>query len=179
MNIAASIASTPSAAKAVTEPDQKHLLQIYLRDHEAAAAGGLELFRRCSRSNEGTPYAEELQRLTSEIRLKRDALRDICRQFDVAFSKVGQALAFAGVTLGRLKTNGRALTYSPLSRVIELEAMSAGVMTQLRLWQLLLHIAAVDQRLDKEALNRHVTDANEQLEALVRLHQRAVHDAFL
>ena len=170
---------TASGPKAVARADQRHLLDIYLRDHEAASAGGLELFRRCSKSNEGTPYAAELQRLASEVRRDRDSLRDICRQFDVKLSKVGQALAVAGVTVGRVKMNGRIISYSPLSRVIELEAMASGVLSKLRLWESLLHVAEVDQRLDKAALNRHVADANEQLETLRSLHERAIDDAFI
>jgi hypothetical protein len=171
-----SLASNPSAD---TESDNRQLLHIYLRDHEAASVGGLELFRRCTKSNQGTSYAAELRRLTNEIKLDRDALRDICRQFDVTFNKVGQALAYAGVTVSRLKTNGRIFKYSPLSRVIELEAMSSGVLSKLRLWESLLHVAEVDSRLDTAALNRHVADANAQLEALHSLHERAIDDAFV
>jgi hypothetical protein len=161
------------------QPDELRLLQIYLRDHEAAAAGGLELFRRCAKSNEGAPYAAELQQLAGEVRRDRDALRDICRQFDVKLSKVGQTLALAGVTLGRLKMNGRIVSYSPLSRVIELEAMTSGVISKRRLWESLLHVADVDSRLDKAALARRAADADAQLETLHSLHERAVDDAFI
>jgi len=161
------------------QPDELNLLRIYLRDHEAAAAGGSELFRRCSKSNQGTPYGAELQRLANEVRRARDDLRDICRQFDVSFSKVGRAMAFAGVAVGRLKMNGRILRYSPLSRVIELETMSSGVLSQLRLWESLLQVAEGDTRLDKAALARHVADANDQLETLRSLHERAADDAFI
>ena len=170
------IASSPAET---TESDKKQLLRIYLRDHEAASVGGLELFRRSTKANHGTPYAAELQRLTNEVKLDRDALRDICGQFDVTFNKVGQALAYAGVTVGRLKTNGRIFSYSPLSRVIELEAMSSGVLSKLRLWESLLRVADADSRLDKAALHRHVVDANNQLDALRRLHEQAIEDAFV
>ena len=94
-------------------------------------------------------------------------------------SKVGQALAVAGVTVGRVKMNGRIISYSPLSRVIELEAMASGVLSKLRLWESLLHVAEVDPRLDKAALNRHLADAKEQLETLRSLHERAIDDAFI
>ncbi len=169
---------TASGPKAGTQPDQRHLLHIYLRDHEAASAGGVELFRRCSKSNQGTPYAAELQRLASEVQSDRDSLRDICRQLDVRLSKVGEALAVAGVTVGRLKMNGRILSYSPLSRVIELELMSSGVLSRRGLWESLLRVATAEPRLDNAELARRVAVANDHLETLHRLHERATTDAF-
>jgi hypothetical protein len=161
------------------QADQAHLLEIYLRDHEAASVGGLQLFRRCAKANSGTPYSGDLQRLANEIRADRDALRNICQKFGVTYSKVGRALALTGATLGRLKTNGRALSYSPLSRVIELEAMTAGVISKLRLWESLLLLARVDPRLDQAELTRHAADAEEQLTTLRRLHDMAAEEAFV
>ena len=97
------------------------------------------------------------------------------------FNKVGQALAFAGVTVGRLKTNGRIFSYSPLSRVIELEAMTSGVLVEgAACGSRCCSLADVDSRLDKAALNRHLADAERyQLEALRNLHDQAIRDAFM
>jgi hypothetical protein len=159
--------------------DQQHLLHIYLRDHEAAAAGGLQLFRRSAKSNRGTPYWPDLQRLAEEISVARDALRAVCRQFDVTPSKVGRAAAFAGATLGRLKPNGRLFHYSPLSRVIELEAMTSGVISQRGLWESLVLVAEHEPRLDREAMTCHVVDADQQLETLRGLRDRAAQEAFV
>ncbi len=170
--------SVVSHSRATTGADQADLVRIYLRDHEAAAAGGLRLGRRCWQTNRGTVYAPELQRLTTDIRSDRDALRHICRQFYVRTSNARRGIAVLGATLGRLKLNGRLIHYSPLSRVIELEALSGGVMTKLRLWESLLLLAGVDKRLDRDALARLAEEANEQLEVLRKLHDMAVTEAF-
>ena len=158
--------------------DQVHLLHIYLRDHEAAAVGGLQAFRRCSAANRGTAYSAELESLTDEIRSKLDALRRICRLFGVRYSNIGRAVAYAGASLGRFKPNGRMIHYSPLSRVIELEALSSAVTSQLRLWETLLRVSAVDERLDEAELSRHASEAGAQMDALRRLHDIAAHEAF-
>jgi hypothetical protein len=165
-------------SRVTTGADQTNLLRIYLRDHESAAAGGLQLARRCWKANRGTPYAPELQRLLTDIRSDRDALRQICRQFSVKYSNVGRAVAYLGATVGRLKLNGRLIRYSPLSRILELEALSGGVMAKLRLWQSLLLLADDDERLDSAALTRLETGANDQLEAIRKLHDMAVGDAY-
>ena len=166
-------------AKTGIRSDQLHLLRIYLRDHEAASVGGLQLFRRCCKANRGTAYAAELQRLTEDVRANRDALRRICQMFGVEYSTLGRAAAYAGATLGRIKMNGRVFKYSPLSRVIELEALSSGVMSQLRLWESLVRLSAVEGRLDQVELSRHVTEASGQLDALHLLHDKAVDEAFM
>ena len=158
--------------------DQAHLLRIYLRDHESAAAGGLQLVRQCWKANRGTPYAPDLQRLMTDIRSKRDALRHICRQFNVKYSNIGRAVAYVGATLGRLKLNGRLVRYSPLSRVLELEALSGGVLAKLRLWESLVLLVDDDQRLDRDALTRLATEAKDQLEVIHKLHDMAVGEAF-
>jgi hypothetical protein len=160
------------------QSDQLHLLHIYLRDHEAAAVGGLQLFRRCTSANRGSAYGADLQRLTDEIREDRDALRRICRLFGVKYSIVGRALAYSGATLGRVKTNGRIFRYSPLSRVLELEALSSGVMSKLRLWESLVGLSAAESRLAEGELSRLASAANAQLETLRRLHDMAAREAF-
>jgi hypothetical protein len=165
-------------SRVMTGADQTHLLRIYLRDHESAAAGGLQLARRCWKANRGTPYAPELQRLLTDIRSDRDALRQICRRFYVKYSNVGRAVAYLGATVGRLKLNGRLIRYSPLSRVLELEALSGGVIAKLRLWQSLLLLADDDERLDRAALTRLVSGASDQLESIRKLHDMAVGDAY-
>jgi hypothetical protein len=159
-------------------PDQTHLLHIYLRDHDAAAVGGLQLSQQCTDANRGTRYFTELQRLTADIRSDRDALRAICGDFGVHFSRVGRAIAFSGAKLGRLKTNGRVFKYSPLSRVIELEAFSSGVMSKLRLWESLLLLAKTEQRLDETEMSNRIMNANEQLIVIGRLHDMAADEAF-
>ena len=170
--------SVEMETKPPLQSDQLDLLHIYLRDHEAAAVGGLQLFRRCSDANRGTAYAADLQNLTDEIRDDRDALRRICRSFGVKHSNVGRAVAYAGATLGRVKTNGRVFKYSPLSRVLELEALSSGVVSKLRLWESLVGLSAVEARLDAAELTGLASEANDQLERLRRLHDMAAREAF-
>jgi hypothetical protein len=116
--------------------------------------------------------------LTDEVRSDRDALRRICLYFVAEYSNVGRAAAYAGATLGRVKMNGRVFKYSPLSRVLELEALSGGVMTKLRLWESLLPLSAVDERLDEDELKGRIAGAIDQLAALQRLHNMAADEAF-
>ena len=97
------------------------LLRVYVQDHHAAAAAGLNLARRLARENASTPFADELKLLADEIADDRVKLGAVLRALDVEPSRLKIGLARAAERAARLKLNGRALGYSPLSRVIELE----------------------------------------------------------
>ena len=62
--------------------------------------------------------------------------------------------------------------------MLELEALSSGVMSKLRLWESLVGLSAVEARLDAAELTRLASEANDQLERLRRLHDMAARDAF-
>ncbi len=73
---------------------------------------------------------------------------------------------------------GRIFRYSPLSRIVALEALASGVMAKLRLWQSLSLLTDVDTSLDEDALLGHIADARSQLDTIGRLHATAVEVAF-
>jgi hypothetical protein len=50
---------------------------------------------------------------------------------------VKNAGAWTAEKLGRLKPNGRVLSYSPLSRLIELEGLALGITGKMLLWRAL------------------------------------------
>jgi len=58
--------------------DQK-LLRIYLQDHHAAAAAGLNLARRLARENAATSFAEDLTGFAKEIAEDRAELGTVLR----------------------------------------------------------------------------------------------------
>jgi hypothetical protein len=113
------------------------LLGIYLADHLAAATAGVELARRAARANAGTQTGDVLARLTAEIEEDRRTLQRVVAALGFSESRPKEALAWVGEKLGRLKLNGQLRGYSPLSRVLELEALSVGITGKLALWETL------------------------------------------
>ena len=101
------------------------LLAIYLNDHLAAATAGVELVRRAASSHDGE-RGDELARLADEIAEDRESLRDIMKRLDVSESTVKKSAGWAGEKVGRLKPNDHLVSRSPLSDVLELEALRAG-----------------------------------------------------
>src|SRR5918995_1929300 len=134
-----------------SKPDR--LLEIYLTDHLAAATAGVALVRRCARSNATNGYGETLRRLAEEIVEDRRTLRGIVAELGFEESKAKNATAWLGEKVGRLKLNGQLRGYSPLSRLLELEALSVGVAGKLALWEALQSLPDVARRLGAFDLN--------------------------
>jgi len=156
----------------------ERLLRIYLVDHDGASSGGVRLANRSRKSNKHTIYASPLATLATEIREDQAELRRILESLRIVPSKTKRAAAWAGATLGGFKPNGQILGYSPLSRVVELEALTSAVAAKLRLWTTLGDLAKVDRRLDETKLAELQKRARSQLDSLAELHCKAADDAF-
>ena len=79
---------------------------------------------------------------------------------------------------GRLKLNGELTSYSPLSRVVELEGLLTGITGKKGLWNALLQIAPTEPRLDADRLERLRDRAEAQRATVEDLRQRAAREAF-
>jgi len=80
--------------------------------------------------------------------------------------------------VGRLKLNGRIAGYSPLSRVVELEALGLGVEGKRALWRALAAEAARDARLEGVDLTALGSRAERQRRLIERERLRAAALAF-
>ena len=158
--------------------DADRLLGIYLNDHLAGATGGLELARRLASRNRGTEYAEDLERIATEIEEDRGTLQDLLRRCGVAENPVKVRAAWAAERVGRLKLNGRLVGYSPLSRLEELEALRLGVEGKLALWRSLKETRGADRRFEGVDLGALINRAERQRDQLESMRLRAATGAF-
>jgi hypothetical protein len=149
------------------------LLPIYLNDHLAGSSAGLDLAKRTAKENEGTEFGEPLKDLAAQIEADRAVLEDVLARLDVKRDQLKVGAGWLGEKLGRLKLNGRLLEYSPLSRVIEIEGLVAGVNGKRRLWQLLAVAAPSEPRIAGIDFVHLIARADEQLATLDSAHKRA------
>jgi hypothetical protein len=114
---------------------RRRLLSIYLNDHLAGATLGLELARRAARENDGSPLGAFLESvLLPEITQDRETLQQLIAKLGIPRSRPKVAAAWAAEKVGRLKPNGELWRYSPLSRLLELEGLAAGIEAKRVLW---------------------------------------------
>ena len=143
-------------------------LAIYLRNHEAAARAGYDLFRRASTSQRRRPYGAELSDLTGEVAEDLSSLRLVLRANGVQPDLVlGTALRI-GERVGRLKPNGRILTRAPLSDLIEVEGLLNAVHAKGSGWHALKAAgpAVQDGGLDFDLLFERAEDQRSRLSRL-------------
>jgi hypothetical protein len=107
---------------------------IYLNDHLAGATAMVELVRRAARGAKSQDERRFLERLSREIEDDRRTLLGVMREAGVKPSRVKQRLATLVEKAGRLKLNGTMLRRSPLSTLVELEAIEVGVGGKKLLW---------------------------------------------
>lgn len=165
-------------AENMTVSRDQTLLGIYLNDHLAGSVVGSNLSRRLAARERRLAGAEALERLATEIAVDREELVDMMRILDVPIRHYKMWAASAAERAGRLKLNGRLITRSPLSRVLELEAMRLGVEGKAAGWRTLRSLAETDGRLDIRRLDELIARARMQADELERLRVQAAVEVF-
>jgi hypothetical protein len=143
----------------------KHL-RIYLNDHLAGAAAGVELTKRCLSNNQGTPLGEYLIRFLEEVREDRGTLLELMRRLQAPRNGGKVAGTWAAEKVGRLKLNGQLRGYSDLSRLLELEGLCLGVEGKLSGWRSLQKVlpGPASKGIDLENLIVRATRQRQELE---------------
>ncbi len=156
--------------------DARRRLQIYISDHQAGAAAGRALARRCAANNAGTVLGADMQALAVELDRDASVLRAVADALAIRESRLKSTIARLGERLGRLKPNGQLLGYSPLSRLLELELLITGIRTKRSLWRALR--AARLPALRTFDLNRLEERAVAQEAFVMKHHETAAQHAF-
>lgn len=156
-----------------TEDPGLTLLGIYLNDHYAGSTGGLELFRRAAAQHRGTPVGDTVDLLVKEVAEDRQALLEMLTALGVPVRQYKVVGAWALEKVGRLKLNGRLLERSPLSDLVEFEAMRLGVEGKAAGWRVLRVAASRYDVLDRDRLDRLIARASRQIDTLEELRLQA------
>ncbi|MFF3214242.1 transaldolase [Streptomyces sp. NPDC002886] len=155
------------------ESESAELLAIYLGDHYAAATGGLELFRRAADARKDQEDGRTLADLADQVEEDRDALAMVMTDLGVSTTQYKAALGWLAEKAGRLKTNGHLFSRSPLSDVLEAEAMLAGVQGKAACWRTLRDLAQTDSRLRAHDLDALLDRAERQSTTLEQVRATA------
>ena len=143
------------------------LLRIYMNDQLALGVLWREVARRSQRENAGTELGEAVAAVARGIAEDVETFETIMRRLGLPRNPVKTSLAVATERVGRLKPNGRARGYSPLSRFVELDFLAMGIDGKKLLWAHLRDLAGLAERLpdvDFDALIRRAEQQRATLE---------------
>ena len=154
--------------------ETKQYWETYLNDHRAGATAGTALARRIWRSNRRTKWGPIIEEVAEAIEQDLVVLDEVRAAAGVSGGDLKRVAALLTERAARLKLNGHLLTYSPLSRVLELETLMSAIRGKQSLW-VALHTAAPSHPewsdFDFVALEKR---GSEQLDTLGRVHEWAV-----
>lgn len=154
------------------------LLAIYLHDHRAGAAAGLALVRRARRQAGSGELGDTLAWLETQIDEDRRSLDSIMEGLGVSQNPLKNAISVAAERAGRLKLNGRFWKRSPLSTLLELEALAAAIYTKRNLWCSLAAVAERSSIDDPRQLEELIARSEAQLERVLTQHDDAARRIF-
>ncbi len=158
---------------------QQAQLAVYLNDHLAGATGGIDLFRWVAGEHHGTAYGEALARLADEVGEERQALLEIMTALDISVRHYKMAGGWVAEKLVRFTVHGGLKPRSPLSSVLELEALHLAVLGKRAAWRLLRMVAETDPRLDAARLDALAARADQQSVELEQLRMAAARGALV
>ena len=148
-------------------------LATYLNDRHAILTAGTQLADRARTSNADTVYGPLLERIAQDLESDHALLRTLMDANDVSPDRVKSSLAWVGEKLGRLKPNDQLVGYSPLSRVIEFDGLTAIIATLDGTWVALKPLLTAQQ----DELEAAHARAQRNLDELGSLRPQAVHEA--
>ena len=119
-------------------------LGIYLNDHLAGATAALALLDRAIDAEAGGARGPFLVRLRADVAADRETLEAVMAANGVGVQRPKLVVAWLAEKPGRLKFNGHLLRRSPLTPLVELEALATGIGGKELLWRALRARAADD-----------------------------------
>jgi uncharacterized protein (UPF0548 family) len=124
------------------------LTGIYLQDHQALLVGACELVKRMLGATKDDEVRAFLSNLLPELDDDRRAVERRLERLGRQPSRLKTGAAWLGEKAGRLKPNGNARGYSPLTRLVELEGLALVLTGNRALWRALERAGAEEERAD-------------------------------
>lgn len=145
----------------------RHRMQvIYLNDHIAASVAWCALAGRIARENAGTPLGDTVERLRRDLEEEVPLLRVLLRETGGRENRAKQWLARSATRVGQWKPNGALRGYSPLSRIVEIEALTASLALRASMWRSLSTALGGQRSVGRTTLGELDARAHRQLSEL-------------
>ncbi|MVA75623.1 hypothetical protein GC722_06225 [Auraticoccus sp. F435] len=145
---------------------------ILLRNHHAGGRAVVDLFVRAAAAQRDRPHGAVLDQLAREAREDLGFDERVMRRLGVRPSWPQVVALRLGERVGRLKPNGRLLRRAPLSDLVELEGLIAGVHVKIAGWQA-AQVAGVLEEGELAELEGLLDRARSQAERLAQAHLAA------
>lgn len=120
---------------AAAPPTSRRLLLIYANDHLAAAVATRALARRMRSAGRWRDHGQLLAAVVETATVNVEQIRGYMAEHGLDEQRPKQLLAVAAERAGRLKPNGRIVSTSPLTRMLELDALIVSLVGCRQFWR--------------------------------------------
>ena len=152
-------------------------LDDYLQTHLAGANAGADLFERSANGQPDREIADALREIHHQVVAELRELRQMMSALNVSENRLLIAGAKLAERAGRLKPNGSLLHRTPLTDLVELEALRIAVAGKISGWEALLSIVDDFDALDRDRLEALREQGRAQHDRLRELHALAANRA--
>ena len=152
----------------MTTAVDREALSIYLNDHLAGSVAAIDLLDHLIADDPEPALERELVDLQSRLQLEQRTLRTVIEAIG-SESKLGQAMAWVGEKVARLKVGYGAADASTLRRFEALETLALGFCGRRLLWHTLAYLCehdALHSELNFRELEKNAGHDAEKLEVL-------------
>lgn len=149
------------------EPDHDRYA-AYLTSHLAGAWNGVHVFVAATRTWRDTEHEPVFRDLVREISTDRDELQELVVQLGYGPGPARQVLFRASAVAGRVNPVNLIRKRRRAAAQLELEQLTSLIRAKHSLWQTLVALADVDDRLDADWLQERANLAASQEQRLIR-----------
>lgn len=147
----------------------RRMIQSYLGDHLTGATAGRARAQKMAEWYGHSELGEELNRVAEELDEEHEHLAGLIDELGLHQALPLRLLARAGEIIGRVKPNGRILSSTPTTPLLELELFRGAVNAKQGLWEVLA-THSDELGLDRATYDGLARQAAEQSRILTNLH---------
>jgi hypothetical protein len=150
-------------------------VEIYLNDHLAGSRAALDLMADILEGSKDEAFVAFMRQLRAEVERDRQQLEAIMSRLGVTQQRLKQTLASIAESMSRVKL-ARVGAPEGLSKLLELEALSAGIWGKRLLWHSLAAAEGLTHALADVDFDALGARAEQQLETLEQHRRTAARD---
>lgn len=141
----------------------------YLNQHLTAADAGVKAFRAAAQTWEDTPWESVFRQLHDEIEESHGKVQALIQRLDYEVSTARNLLAGVAQAAGRLNPLNFTRSNDGLMTQMEIDALVGAVRAQQMMWETLVVLAGVDERLDAAECQSMVDLCEDQRDRIVEV----------
>lgn len=150
----------------------------YLNQHLVAADAGVKAFKAAADTWSGTPWQATFEQLHDELSDSHEKVKELIERLGYEVSAARNLVAGLAQAAGRVNPLNFTRDNDGMMTQMELDALAAAVRAQQMMWETLLVLTEIDDRLDRDFCQLMVDRCEDQRARVVEVSKATTHARF-